>query len=130
MRIAPTGSRPAIRSPSSTAGTFASIMPKRGAEDDGVESAKRAARPIVAICVLSPISARKKATSVVRKAPARRSRVGLVDAVGKQRPYRDGEKRQTEYPAQPGSADQVPEQRAGQAGGSVIGERRQQDAAI
>jgi hypothetical protein len=41
------------------------------ADDDRIKLLKRAARATAEICILSPISARKKATSVVRKAPVR-----------------------------------------------------------
>ena len=44
---------------------------ERCADDDRVKGPNRAARPIVAIWVLSPISARKKAQSVDRNAPVR-----------------------------------------------------------
>jgi len=56
----------ARRSPSQTAGALAIIMPSVVPTTTAASGSKRAASAIVANCVLSPISARKNTTSVVR----------------------------------------------------------------
>src|SRR6516162_3783883 len=71
IRIALTGSFSAIVSPIRTAGIFASIMPSVVPRTTGRNCSNRAASPTVAICVLSPISAMKKAHSVAVNAPER-----------------------------------------------------------
>src|SRR5262249_2474588 len=62
-----------MRSPAScpqmTAGTSAMSMPAVVPITTGITVSNRAASAIVAICVLSPISARKKLTVAIRKAP-------------------------------------------------------------
>jgi hypothetical protein len=64
MRMAFTGSLSATLLPRSTTGMLASIMPSVVPITTGEKCSNRAAGPTVAICVLSPISATKKATSV------------------------------------------------------------------
>ena len=65
------GSFFAATSPSSTAGTFASIMPSVVPATTATSELYFAASATVAICVLSPISSRKNAISVVPNTPKR-----------------------------------------------------------
>ena len=65
------GSFFAATSPSSTAGTLASIIPSVVPLTTAASAPYFAASATVAICVLSPISTRKNATRVVPKTPKR-----------------------------------------------------------
>ena len=68
-----TGMRAAMRSPSSTAGTLAIIMPSVVPATTATSIWYCAASATVATWVLSPISARKKAISVAPNTPKRGS---------------------------------------------------------
>ena len=65
------GSIRVIRSPNQTTGALASIMPSVVPATTQNQAWYWAASMTVAICVLSPISARKKASTVVPKMPSR-----------------------------------------------------------
>jgi len=69
MRIAFIGSFCASASPTSTAGILAASMPSVVPSTTAASMSKRAPRATVASCVLSPISAMKKAMVVARKGP-------------------------------------------------------------
>ena len=71
MRIARIGSLRAAASPISTAGTLAIIMPNVVPAVTANRSLKRADSATVAIWVLSPISSRKNAITVVPNTPKR-----------------------------------------------------------
>ncbi len=102
MRTALNGICVAAALPISTTGTFASSIPSVVPSTTARSASKRAASTIVAICVLSPISARKNATDGdAEHAPARRRRrLVVVERVGLQCPCRDGEERQRDHPAE------------------------------
>ncbi|MNR46840.1 hypothetical protein D3C85_1658620 [compost metagenome] len=68
-----TGSLRAATSPSSTTGTLAIIMPSVVPITTAGSASKRADSATVAICVLSPISAMKKAITVAPNTPTRSS---------------------------------------------------------
>ena len=112
MRIAPTGSLPAIRSPSSTAGTFASIMPSVVPRTTGAELIEPGGQADRGDLRLVADLGEKEGDQRRQESAGPADRVAFVDAVGNERPHRDSEKRQPEHPAQPGSVDQVAEQRA------------------
>ena len=71
MRIARIGSLRAAASPISTAGTLAIIMPSVVPATTASSEAYFAASATVAIWVLSPISSRKNAITVVPNTPKR-----------------------------------------------------------
>ena len=70
---------------------------------------------------------KKKGDQRCQEGAGAADRVPLVDAVRNQRPDRDRDEGQAHDPAQPCPANQIAEQCADQAGGSMVGERRHQD---
>jgi hypothetical protein len=71
MRIALNGMRSAARLPANTTGALASSMPSVVPITTARSEGNFAASITVATCVLSPISARKNATTVTPKTPQR-----------------------------------------------------------
>ena len=103
-----------------------SVVPSTTAASD----AKRAASTTVATCVLSPISARKNATTVTPKTPHRVAGGGSPSSSrsGSQRPDGDGEEGKRDEPREHVGRHERADQVAEKARERMVGECRDQDA--
>ena len=120
----------ASRSPMNTAGTSAISMPSVVPMTTVTGDAKCAAMATVAICVLSPISARKNVTSVAPKTPkrpaARVSSSSILSGISVQ--IAMPMNRESQYPAQDRGTDRRSQPRAERTGQAMIDDRRREDA--
>jgi hypothetical protein len=84
---------------------------------------------MVAICVLSPISAKKNPTKVVVNAPERLIALASLSYLsGEQRPHPDAQKRKPEIPPYPRARKQAFEKRPGKPRRRVVSKGGKQDA--